>query len=643
MVNQYNPFKENRTEQMSDLWKYYVPFPGLDGAVKPLVVQGGRGSGKTMFFQCNSWREVLSQIRKKDRSVTELFDNYEFVGVYYRVDTTFVSSMRDRTKDYWGPVFETYLGICVVKEILDFLTELFYEMIIDESDILNFVTTFARRFNPHSTVENLSSFKLEIETYLDIIEDYINGTENSTGINLRLVNAHRIISDICMACVNILKRKIIFKIFIDEYETLQEYQQRIVNTLIKHSSLPVIFNIGLRPKGMKTNCTISETETIEAPHDFELLTLSIDSDEYQDILKKICQKRIALGKEKGKIPESASENIDFYLGLYSFDDELTKLTSSVSELPYMKKLRHIIEQMGTEQELTKDIILRITRDLCDTAPIINSRLHYTILCKKTSYTPTLEALHEAYITNSKRYSDWMHNRKFGLLFSICKEFKKDKLYYGFDVFAALSSHIVRYFLELCEQTFKIAFLENFTWESPIEPEIQTEAARYVSEYKIVDIAGYEPFGKELRIFIQYLGQIFYRLHTSEFNTLGEPEPNHFNTKDLSLTSKSKTILDSGIMWNVLLEGEPTKRKQSKLSPETVDYYMNKIYTPYFGISYRNKRKILLDIDVLEKLLSGDEGDAKAGFRSFFNIQSDQPFTSENSTHQISFFDFDQGG
>ena len=50
MVNQYNPFKENRAEQMKDLWKYYVPVPGLESTGKPIVVEGGRGSGKTMFF-----------------------------------------------------------------------------------------------------------------------------------------------------------------------------------------------------------------------------------------------------------------------------------------------------------------------------------------------------------------------------------------------------------------------------------------------------------------------------------------------------------------------------------------------------------------------------------------------------------------
>lgn len=147
-------------------------------------------------------------------------------------------------------------------------------------------------------------------------------------------------------------------------------------------------------------------------------------------------------------------------------------------------------------------------------------------------------------------------------------------------------------------------------------------ARYVSEYKVGDILGYDPYGKQLRIFIQYLGKIFYRLHTTEQSTQGEPEPNHFNTKDLSLTEDIKSILSSAVMWNVLQEGEPTKRKESVLSVETVDYFINKIYTPYFDISYRNKRKIFIDVDVLGNLLSGDEKNARDGFSKFFKMSND---------------------
>ncbi|MBQ2922592.1 MAG: hypothetical protein IJE60_05815 [Tyzzerella sp.] len=635
MINQYNPFKENRTEQMKDLWKYYVPFPGLDGAGKPLVVEGGRGSGKTMFFQCNSWRQKILEFQKNSKPITNLLDSEDFVGIYYRVDTTFVSSMRDREEENWGAIFETYLGICILKEILDLICTLNKSMSLNESALSEFALSFSKKLDTNSTTDSIEKFQKDCNIFLDVIEDKINGSE--TLANLRCINSNRFITDVCIATRELLgKEDLLFKIFIDEYETLQEYQQKIVNTLIKHSSLPVIFNIGLRPKGMKTSETISETETIEAPHDYELLLLGFEQEQYPEIIKSICQKRIALGKEQGKIPETASDDIEFYLGNYSIDLELERINQANKKPPHIEKLLKLINTRAQEEGCTEQEIAELCKTLCDEAPILNSRMHYALLCKKTHYTPTLKDLYNSYTSNDERYNDWLHNRKNGVIYLLCKETKREKMYFGFDVFSALSSNIVRYFLELCEQSFKIAFLNDYDWNSQISPETQTEAARYVSEYKIVDIAGYEPYGKELRIFVQYLGQIFNKLHTAEDNTLGEPEPNHFNTKDLSLPDSSKKIIASAIMWNVLQEGETTKKKQSKLSPETVDYYLNKIYVPYFGISYRNQRKIFISVEILQDLFAGNEELANGGFRKFFKTDS---APSTNST-QLTLFNID---
>lgn len=638
MDNQYNPFKDNRAEQMRELWKYYVPFPGLEATGKPVVVQGGRGSGKTMFFQCNSWREVFSKLRKSGKQSSELLDAQEFVGIYYRVDTTFVSSMKGRKEENWGSIFETYFSICILQEMIELLITLKRGMQIDENSLHVFIKDFSERLLPGSNPQDLREFKRATEYYLDRIEDKINGYQNEE-ISLRRVNAHRFISDLCNRFNILVDRTVLFKVFIDEYETLQEYQQKIINTLIKHSTLPVVFNVGMRPKGMKTIETISETETIESPHDYELLSLGFDTDGYQDIIREICKKRIGLAKEMGKIPATAPEDIEYYLSSYSMEYELQKIEQRNAQLPHISKLGSCIQKAGEEEGLEPATIEVYCRTLCKDAPILNSRIHYALLCKKTPYSPSLQELYDAYVNQSRKYLEWIHNRKHGAVFLLCKESKREKMYFGLDAYLALSSYNVRYFLELCEQAFRIAFIDDFYWDKSITPEIQSEAARYVSEYKIVDISTCEPYGHELRLFVQYLGQIFNKLHTLEDSTLGEPEPNHFNTKDLSLPEQSRKELNSAVMCNVLLEGEPTKRKQSVLSPETIDYYLNRIYVPYFGISYRNQRKIQISVEVLNQLLSGDEAQAKSGFRHFFkDLQGDLTEDLPKVARQISIFE-----
>lgn len=637
----YNPFKENRAEQMTDLWKYYVPFPIMDEASKPIMVEGGRGSGKTMFFQCNSWRQVLSKIRKEETNIDEIFKP-GFLGIYYRVDTTFVASMSGKSYGKWSNIFETYLSVCILKEMIDLLLELQKDMTLEEKKLTIFVKTFYKKFQPLTQndeiiVDSLEKFRNYTDNILDKIEDIIN--QNSKEINVRLVNAGRFITDMCKAIKELFDNKINFKIFIDEYETLQEYQQKIVNTLIKHSEPPAIFNIGLRPQGMKTAATISETETIQAPHDFEEVSLDIDEDKYCSILKEICEKRIKLGREKGDIPDNASSDIINYLGKYKVDDEIELLAKNGKTFLHKKWLEDKIKELGISEKISIEDISMYIKKLCTDATVLESRLHYALISKKTTHTPSLKELLYEYENQTRKYQDWMHNRKFGLVFLLCKECKRKKLYYGFEVFAKLSSKNVRYFLELCEQAFRMAFWDEYNWQGEISQQIQTEAAIYVSKYKVTDISGYEPYGKELRIFIQYLGDIFYKLHTDKNTTLGEPEPNHFSTKDLSLSGKLKKLISSAIMWNVLQEQKATKQKESKLSPETVDYYINKIYVPYFGISYRNQRKISIDVPILELLFSGDETEARKGLNMFLKSGLDNGKKVNNiiASKQLSLF------
>ena len=89
-----------------------------------------------------------------------------------------------------------------------------------------------------------------------------------------------------------------------------------------------------------------------------------------------------------------------------------------------------------------------------------------------------------------------------------------------------------------------------------------------------------------------------------------------------------------LLYNVLQEGEPTKMKRREGSSETVDYYLNKIYSPHFGISYRDIRKIHLAHELLELLLNGKEKDAIKARNQYFSKQKMEDFNPS----QISILD-----
>ena len=66
-----------------------------------------------------------------------------------------------------------------------------------------------------------------------------------------------------------------FFVYIDEYENLREYQQRHINTYLKHSEPPLIFNIATKRNGIKTRKTVGD-ESITDIADYR----THDLDEY---------------------------------------------------------------------------------------------------------------------------------------------------------------------------------------------------------------------------------------------------------------------------------------------------------------------------------------------------------------------------
>lgn len=623
-----NPFSVHRAEYMKNLRKYYVPFKDFSvSADKATVIIGGRGTGKSMFFLCNSWREQYAAIEETSDSPIRDFLKQCQIGVYYKVDSTFVGAMasNDPTSLFWQGTFNTYFSVCLLIELLPLIQMLHENGVIDRIVLNNIFRVYSHSVRgvtkAYSTVDDI---KRDCELVIQEIEDLINcsaidrpafrptqpGTIYKSIIN-ELHSVHEL-SDV------------VFKVYIDEYESFSENQQVIINTLIKQSDRHLIYNISLRHNGMKTQATLGENEIIQPTHDYNLLNLDdlLTGQNYEAALKDICKKRFELFFTDAEIEtEEKYTDIEFYLSEYNATNEILRFEGK--KIKFLKKLEVLIRGQCSDNDDTEEMV----KVLCYDAPIINARLHLALLMRASHFRPTINKLYRSFLSwrreekndLAKEYRDWLHNAKNGLIFLLAKDCGLPKLYYGFDTFVALSSGVVRYFLELCEQVFNIAMIEGFEWTNPqpISYGIQTRAAKYVSQYKVNEIASYPLCGKRLRIFIQCFGEICRDLHRNDNTTLGEPEVNHFTTESLQLTEDVEKYLSDAITWLVLQRLPQTKSKES-IRTDILDYHMNKIYTPYFEISYNKKRKIKLDVEQLEALFSSDVDIANKAARTFLD-------------------------
>ncbi|MCK8688499.1 hypothetical protein M1M10_34455, partial [Pseudomonas umsongensis] len=84
-----------------------------------------------------------------------------------------------------------------------------------------------------------------------------------------------------------------FSVYVDEYENLLGYQQRVINTRIKHSEPPIIFNIAIKLNGMSETLTLSD-EKLENRADYSIVNLDseIEKSGFDSFVAEIFLKKL---------------------------------------------------------------------------------------------------------------------------------------------------------------------------------------------------------------------------------------------------------------------------------------------------------------------------------------------------------------
>ena len=623
MTPQYrNPFSKIRAEQMGDsAWKYFVePTKDYIGD-RPLIFEGSRGTGKTMFFKCNSWKEKFEEACSNGEDTADFIKTSKHLGFYYKVDGRFVKSLSGKNIEdsIWVGIFNSYFNLVIIKEIAVFLDVLIEKQIINEQALRSSYKYISLALGCKA-IDNLTQLKEESDIFLLGIEKFSNNTniqDNTQPIGL---NAGSIIEKLISTVKqNDQLKHITFHVFIDEYEVLNRLQQIELNTLLKQSNNNLIYDFGVVTKGMQTFETGSGQQ-IQSKDDFLLFSIDrygyYESKDYNQMLIDICRKRLKAELDKsGKDYDPKFLDISFYLKNYGKKQEEGYFTKKETLSAIKDRIAAELHRQSRIYGYTKDESKQFFEELINTSPV-NMRIHLALLSRRHQNVVQAKELVKNKIENSKTYTNWIHNMDTAAIYLLCSEFKVEKKYHGLSVFSALSSGVIRSFLELAEYAFDYAMNSHnnpFNFEAPRELTIeeQTRAVYFVSNFKIKEIESYEPHGYRLKDFAKSLGSIFKNLQLNSSATLGEVEQNHFSARENDLAQGQNTvayeIFKSAIRNKILEDGNPTKTK-SKNVVETTDYHLNHIYCPAFGISHRRQNKISLSSIQLSKLLSGTQKD-----------------------------------
>lgn len=639
----HNPFSKFRTEYMQDsAWKFFVkdPFKEYVGE-RPVIFEGSRGTGKTMFFLCNSWKQKLEESESYGESFETYIANNKHFGFYYKVDTRFVTSLTNKNipDEIWRGIFNTYFNVIIGKEILSFIDNAVHHDLIDQSLLTDILSKVSNRLGI-DRVMTIDDMESRFDDMIIEIEHYSNNTERQQPVG---TNSGTVIQSMILG----IKRSMHFKdktfhVYVDEFETLTKYQQIALNTLLKHSDADLVFDFGVITKGMLTYRTASGQE-IRPKDDFILLKTDSfqyhESSQYNEFLVNVCTKRL-----KEALDSTGKDYDKRFLIIRNFlvnegprYEEALFVNSN--KLPQIKaRLLNAVKKHPNLNVSTEKQVNSIYESLTDCGPI-EMRMHLALLLRKgrNAVSPVDLVNHKE--SNSKIYREWVHNMQGHLVFLLCHELNVPKKYHGFEVYSALSSGVIRSFLELAEFAFDYAMsnTENaFTFDDPrpFTVEEQTKAVYYVSKFKVAEIDSYEPGGFKLKSFTKALGKIFNSYHTNSNATLGEVEQNHFTTEINDLRenhTEAYQLLNLALRHKILEDSDSNK---TKAGFEFLDFHLNHIYCPTFGISHRRQRKIEISASDLSKLLSGTDKDMENTISKLSNTGPEESgqatlFTQEN--------------
>ena len=621
-------FAKNRAEELGrDVWRDFVVPPFFDRldlieARKPRVIIGGRGCGKTMLLRYLSHDSAFSPNRSPVPA-----EALRSVGLYWRADTQFANAMamRDQPDDVWESAFNHLLAIAIGREVLASLRSIAASKsaAISTSELEEL--DFSRISDLDETLPgSFIPLERELEKRWWNLQGWVNDARKSA--QPKFLPGHHFV----LALIRIMQSSLpviaetVFHAYIDEYENLRDYQKKIIHTCMKHSeaSGSLIFNLAVKRNTLHNLSTLGP-ESLANIHDWRYHDLEIYllEEKFQVFAAEILYLHLAnagsrdIPIETDRLRDPASvqarrgntyaENVLQQIRQMFPDVSEQDLACSVFEQPALSKkwndrVERALQKQGSEVD--PKVFLRQSQPK---ASVVVPALLYRSSVEPEEVARQLDLLDRGEDNRFTGTSAWIHNNFVGCLLQLYEPYARACPFYaGFNTFCAIAYGNIRHLLELCHKSVQQALREEPSEPIPISPNQEATAARLASAAFLEEVHSFGRFGNQLHTFVLRLGSLFALAHQRPSQS--EPEITHFavGRGRQMLTDYEHSFLAEAVKWSVLFDERQTKKKQ-KHDPEGLEYVLNPIYAPYFHISYRKRRSLVLKSDDLITLISGD--------------------------------------
>ena len=574
----------------------------------PIIIEGIRGSGKTMILKYLSYKVQREFIQDKSVVGKLNYLRQRSFGTYFRYKEDFCNLFSNLrcTYELKERIFKQFFELFILREMVDNINDIYdgrapKEVVDAISSVINVKT---------KTLKEIDEEINHLIKNLDITINKSNYTGGWEDEIIPMLESDNLINTLVKTLTNTVSdwNNILFSVILDEYENLDELQP-FVNTLLKQvdESCNLTYRLGMRPAGMeKNNTTRVGSEKLQVDRDYILRRLVFKSTtDYKKFAIEVSYKRLC------SIDVFSQNNLVDICKLLGNSEDID---AEANEVAKGKKHFALIEKTVPEDEFEKaKELLSNDEKLLEMYNILlvsRGRMPYETVSKICSEYVKLRSekkLIEAKGEVRKYKFGYSDKYRLALLFLLRAIYGEKKWYYSFNTFLYLSSGSINDFISLCRNTFKYLnsdMLDELVDGRKISVAIQSYGARDTAEDQLNKVAQSNHHGSEMYSFVDNLGGVFEEYHRDM--EVKYPETNQF-------AFTNENLIRNDPVWSVylieLINSGAILRKQNRQrkslgQPRGNIYQINRIFAPIYQFSYRTRGGYnqMITFELFQKML-----------------------------------------